>query len=304
MRHLYESQTRWADLDLLGHTNNVSYADHLQDARVALLDLSPFAPKVDNPGEGLIVTRHEIDYLRSLPYTGEPVSVETWVSEVRAATFSIGYEIFTGSEQDGDRTRYATASTILSPFDFEQERPRRLTAAEREALGRTAEKGPVARRTRFKVGRTAAGRYDVQVRFSDLDIYRHVNNVRYLEYFQEARIVLLASLFEGFEDARARPGVVARAEIDYQVPVRLRPAPYRVWTQVAELGRSSLLLESELVDPGARDTEGAEVCCARARVTMVHLDPDTGKPAPWPEEVREVFEKARQAAVEALGDRG
>ena len=34
MRHLYRCPLRWADLDLLGHVNNVTYVDYLQEARV------------------------------------------------------------------------------------------------------------------------------------------------------------------------------------------------------------------------------------------------------------------------------
>ena len=36
--------------------------------------------------------------------------------------------------------------------------------------------------------------YDCHVRFSDVDVYGHVNNVKYFEYFQEARIAFLMSL--------------------------------------------------------------------------------------------------------------
>ena len=34
MRHVYHCPVRWADLDLLGHVNNVVYVDYLQEARV------------------------------------------------------------------------------------------------------------------------------------------------------------------------------------------------------------------------------------------------------------------------------
>ena len=34
MRHVYECPVRWADLDALGHVNNVVYVDYLQEARV------------------------------------------------------------------------------------------------------------------------------------------------------------------------------------------------------------------------------------------------------------------------------
>ena len=37
MRHVYECPMRWADLDLLGHVNNVTYVDYLQEARVDML---------------------------------------------------------------------------------------------------------------------------------------------------------------------------------------------------------------------------------------------------------------------------
>ena len=37
VRHRYECPMRWADMDLLGHVNNVTYVDYLQEARVDLL---------------------------------------------------------------------------------------------------------------------------------------------------------------------------------------------------------------------------------------------------------------------------
>ncbi len=36
-------------------------------------------------------------------------------------------------------------------------------------------------------------RYPMLVRWSDIDSYDHVNNVRYFDYFQEARIAFLAA---------------------------------------------------------------------------------------------------------------
>ena len=39
MRHIYHCPLRWADLDVLGHVNNVRYVDYLQEARVDMLSL-------------------------------------------------------------------------------------------------------------------------------------------------------------------------------------------------------------------------------------------------------------------------
>ncbi|HEX6875768.1 MAG TPA: acyl-CoA thioesterase, partial [Nocardioidaceae bacterium] len=34
VRHVYDCPLRWADMDSLGHVNNVTYVDYLQEARV------------------------------------------------------------------------------------------------------------------------------------------------------------------------------------------------------------------------------------------------------------------------------
>src|SRR3954447_7541048 len=36
-RHIYACPVRWADMDSLGHVYNVTYADHLQEPRAAML---------------------------------------------------------------------------------------------------------------------------------------------------------------------------------------------------------------------------------------------------------------------------
>ncbi|MYR56456.1 acyl-CoA thioesterase, partial [Streptomyces sp. SID625] len=77
-----------------------------------------------------------------LVHRHEPVDIELWVAEIRAASFTLGYEV-----KDGDRI-YVRASTVIVPFDFEAQRPRRLTVEEREFLGgyrdETAEEEAVA----------------------------------------------------------------------------------------------------------------------------------------------------------------
>ncbi len=48
-------------------------------------------------------------------------------------------------------------------------------------------RGPAAPRP-VAVDAARATTYELRVRFSDVDVYRHVNNVKYVEYLQEARI--------------------------------------------------------------------------------------------------------------------
>ena len=60
---------RWADLDLLGHVNNVVYVDYLQEARVDMFRVSASDDRADDLAEGVVVVRHEVTYLRPLTST-------------------------------------------------------------------------------------------------------------------------------------------------------------------------------------------------------------------------------------------
>ena len=112
---------------------------------------------------------------------------------------------------------------MLTPFVFTEERPRRIHDYERAVLERFLEPEEAASMSRHV--------YDCHVRFSDVDIYGHVNNVKYFEYFQEARIAFLMSLGDPLLDPGADPTmrqVVARIDVDYKRPILFRPEPYDV----------------------------------------------------------------------------
>ncbi|MGW0944136.1 acyl-CoA thioesterase [Streptomyces sp. NPDC002623] len=123
MRHIYRCPLRWADMDAYGHVNNVVFLRYLEEARIDFL----FRPE-KNFKQGSVVARHEIDYKRQLVHRHTPVDIELWVTEIKAASFTITYEV-----KDGDVV-YVQASTVVVPFDFETQTPRRITADEREFL--------------------------------------------------------------------------------------------------------------------------------------------------------------------------
>ncbi|MFD7402522.1 acyl-CoA thioesterase [Streptomyces sp. NPDC059866] len=123
MRHIYHCPLRWADMDAYGHVNNVVFLRYLEEARIDFL----FRPDKEFK-QGSVVARHEIDYKRQLVHRHAPVDIELWVTEIRAASFTLSYEV-----KDGDQV-YVRASTVIVPFDFEAQRPRRITAEEREFL--------------------------------------------------------------------------------------------------------------------------------------------------------------------------
>ena len=121
-------------------------------------------------------------------------------------------------------------------------------------------------------------RYDCRVRFSDVDIYGHVNNVKYFEYYQEARLSFLTSLARR-EDEGSLGLVVARLDVDYKRPILFRSDPYLVESWVTRIGDSSFGLAAEIKD-------GDQVL-SRAEAVMVTFDLETQRSRPLTERERE-----------------
>ncbi len=142
--------------------------------------------------------------------------------------------------------------------------------------------GPAAPRP-VAVDAARATTYELRVRFSDVDVYRHVNNVKYVEYLQEARIAIGDALWRD-PDTDATGVVVGRAEVDYHRPMVLRAEPYTVLTTVSRLGTRSMDLTSEIRD-------GDELC-ARGRVVMVFFDRDHGRSVEPSTQLRARLEEA------------
>ncbi len=287
-RHLYRCPLRWADMDQLGHVNNVTYVDYLQEARVDMLRVHPPAPGGEELAEGVVVVRHEVKYLAPLVFRHHPVNVEAWVTQVRAATFTLAYEVF--DETDEGREVYLRARSVLSPYVFDGEHPRRLHPREREVLSGFLEPDGEPLRPEVTVDAAEPGRrcrYDCAVRFSDVDAYRHVNNVRYYEYFQEARIALLSTLAHDPSGHGPMDVVVAQVDVDYRAPLLFRDRPYAVDTWVASVGRSSYVIGAEILD--------GDRVLSRCRAVMVAFDSSTQHSAPLTEEERAMLHAAPRA---------
>jgi acyl-CoA thioester hydrolase len=276
-------------MDQLGHVNNVTYVDYLQEGRVDMLRVHPPASGGEALAEGVVVVRHEVKYLHPLQFRRQPVTIELWVTEVRAASFTMAYEIF--DETDDGRRVYLQARSVLTPYVFDGEHPRRVTPGEKEVLSRFLEPDVEPLRATVQISEVPDGRrlrYECPVRFSDVDAYRHVNNVKYFEYFQEARIALLEALGNVIHvdgDAEGAPGVVlAQLDVDYRTPLFFREEPYAVDAWVSHVGRSSFVVEGVIRD--------GEQVLSRSRAVMVAFDPKTQRAAALSEQQRELMQGA------------
>jgi acyl-CoA thioester hydrolase len=129
--------------------------------------------------------------------------------------------------------------------------------------------------------------YECHIRFSDVDVYGHVNNVKYFEYYQEARIAFLRSL----ADVESHPSlhqVVARIDVDYKRPILFRPEPYAVESWVTRIGTSSYDLDSRILD-----AEGS--VCSTSQVRLVAFDTHSQRSRPLTDDERSRLERARSS---------
>ncbi|MEY5145525.1 MAG: hypothetical protein RL745_894 [Actinomycetota bacterium] len=136
--HRFQVQIRWDDLDLFGHVNNVQYHSYLQEARVDLLFEQARARGLVGPGsmsDGIVVAHQSMDHLVPIEYPCAPVVVESVVTRIGGASFTLGIRIL---DSDDESKVYATATTVLVPFDKQTHRSRRLTDAEKEMLAEYA----------------------------------------------------------------------------------------------------------------------------------------------------------------------
>ena len=140
-RLVYDVALRWSDLDAYGHVNNARFLTLYEEARVAMFFVGARAHGLGSFEEGIVIARHEIDYLRPVDYSTKPngatpdgaavsprVRVEMWISELRVAAFTVSYELFDNDVLAG------RAKSVCVPYNLEQGFPRRLSDAERDFL--------------------------------------------------------------------------------------------------------------------------------------------------------------------------
>src|SRR5690348_11101629 len=95
---------RWADMDMLGHVNNVRYLDYVAEAREQLLRGTPAAHAP--------VRRHQVEFSAPLVFRRRPVLVDSWVTAVENNRLALAHEVY--DETDGDRTVYLRTSSVLA----------------------------------------------------------------------------------------------------------------------------------------------------------------------------------------------
>jgi acyl-CoA thioester hydrolase len=123
----------------------------------------------------------------------------------------------------------------------------------------------------------------VEIRWSDVDAYQHVNNAVYATYLEECRD-------EWVERALSEVGdswdlVLARVAIDFRRELRLEDEEVVVSCTLVRIGNSSVTLREEV---RTRDGE----LSAEAEAVLVARDREVGRSRPLTDAEREAFERA------------
>lgn len=108
-----------ADIDELGHVNNIVYLRWVQEAAVA--HWRALAPAEAQAAVAWVVLRHEIDYSRAA-MLGDELVARTWVGTAEGMSFERHTEIV----RRRDARVLARARTVWCPVDLASGRPRRV----------------------------------------------------------------------------------------------------------------------------------------------------------------------------------
>jgi acyl-CoA thioester hydrolase len=113
------------------------------------------------------------------------------------------------------------------------------------------------------------------VRFSDVDRYRHINNVAIVTYCETGRVEFAEKLWPGSTAGEGAGWVIVKLAVTFLAQAHY-PGIVEIGTRVERLGRTSCTLVQGLFKDG--------VCFATSEAVLVWIDlVDGGKPAPFPE---------------------
>ena len=110
----------------------------------------------------------------------------------------------------------------------------------------------------------------LQIRWADLDAFKHINNAAYLVYMQEARadFTWFSRIARG-EEPMLADMVVARAEVDYLSPIHQTGTTLEVEIYVEKISNSSFVMVYEMSQGGTLR--------ARGKTVQVGVDMETEK---------------------------
>ena len=125
----------------------------------------------------------------------------------------------------------------------------------------------------------------IEIRWRDVDAYRHVNNAVYATYLEECRDEWIERLLDGVGEPW--DWVLARVAIDFRRELTQDDDAVIVTCRLQRIGNSSLTLNEVI-----RTLDGE--LSAEAEAVLVARDRETGRSRPITDAEREALERDRQ----------
>ena len=132
--------------------------------------------------------------------------------------------------------------------------------------------------------------FEIQVRYSDMDMLGHANNAVYLTYLELARLGYFKEVIQ--RESREVALVLAHASMDYRIPITpgIQPVAH---IRTTRLGNSSMHMDNIITD------QNEKKLFFSSTMVLVAMNTKTGRPTPIPEsEKQKVI--AYEPALEAV----
>ena len=128
--------------------------------------------------------------------------------------------------------------------------------------------------------------HPIEVRYGDLDPQGHLNNAKFVTFFEQARIQYIRhlGLYKEGQSFMEIGVILADVHVAYRKPVEWG-VPVKVGVRITKIGNKSMTVEQNVVH-----AETGEVF-AEGEVVMVAFDYHQGKSIPVPQEWRDAVNK-------------
>jgi acyl-CoA thioester hydrolase len=126
----------------------------------------------------------------------------------------------------------------------------------------------------------------IEVRFADVDAFGHVNNAKYLTYFEQARVKYFNDIVDWTYDWSKEGIILAKADIDFIKPIHFRD-DIVVFTRCSRLGNKSFDLQYQLMSY----KDGGEILMSDCTTVMVAFDYVNKKSIGLPDKWKQVIRK-------------
>ncbi len=124
----------------------------------------------------------------------------------------------------------------------------------------------------------------VQLRFNDIDILGHLNNVVYFSLYDLAKAHYMQTVMKGQMNFQRVESVIANINCSYIKQIKFGEE-IEVLTRCIHIGEKSFTLRQCLVETGTREIRS--IC----DTVMVSFDPETARSAPMRPEFRAALEE-------------